>query len=104
MVGADLTRLGSQGLTAALLISGSAAIWQLFALLAAGQIAGPAIAGALVASVGAGWALAAEAATFGLSAVILAQLRQPRSSRLATQPFLRDRHDGWREFRSRTWL
>src|SRR6266545_2122224 len=92
MLGADVIRLGGQGLTAALLISGEARLWQLIVLasvnggataffnpaltgltpaivspgrlqqanvlrgisMAAGGIAGPAISGALVATIGSG--------------------------------------------------
>ena len=71
---------------------------------AAGGIAGPAVAGVLVASVGAGWALLTDAATFGVSAVFLAQLRLPARDRVHVQPFLRDLREGWREFTARTWV
>lgn len=69
-----------------------------------GEIAGPAIAGALVATVGSGWALAADAATFGTSAAFLAVVRLPPRAPLPGQSFLRDLLEGWNEFRSRTWL
>jgi MFS family permease len=142
MVGADVVRLGSQGLTAALLISGHAHVWEIAGLQAVGGlasaffypavtgltpilvsgsrlqqanvlrgisgagggIAGPAIAGTLVATVGAGWALAADAASFGVSAVFLAALRLPPHARLPAQAFFRDLREGWSEFRSHTWL
>jgi MFS family permease len=142
MIGADLARLGSQGLIAALLISGHARLWELVALSAAqgaataffnpaltgltpmiispqrlqqanvlrgismglGGIAGPALAGVLVATVGSGYALAVDAASFGVSALFLAQLRLPAHVRLPAQSFLRDLLDGWKEVRSRAWL
>jgi MFS family permease len=142
MLSADLVRLASQGLVAALLISGSARVWELIVLqavgasataffnpsltgltpmivspqrlqqanvlrglsTAAGGVAGPAVAGILVATVGSGWALAVDAASFGVSAVFLARLRLPPHARLPVQSFLRDLRDGWDEFRSRTWL
>jgi MFS family permease len=69
-----------------------------------GEVAGPAIAGVLVATVGSGWALAADAATFAISAAFLAAVTLPDRERLAAQPFLRDLLEGWHEFRSRTWL
>jgi predicted MFS family arabinose efflux permease len=69
-----------------------------------GAIAGPAIAGVLVATAGPGWALAADAATFAVSAGSLALLRLPPHVRPARQRFLGDLTDGWREFRSRTWV
>ena len=69
-----------------------------------GGIAGPALAGVLVATIGSGWALAVDAATFAVSAVCLAALRLPPRERLPQQRFLHDLRDGWREFSSRTWL
>ncbi|MDQ3866390.1 MAG: MFS transporter [Actinomycetota bacterium] len=69
-----------------------------------GEIAGPAFAGVLVATVGAGWALAVDAATFGVSAAFLAAVKLPSHDALPRQSFLRDLRDGWDEFRGRTWL
>jgi MFS family permease len=69
-----------------------------------GAIVGPALAGVLVAAAGPGWALAADAASFGVSAGSLALLRLPPHVRLARQRFIRDLSDGWREFRARTWV
>jgi MFS family permease len=71
---------------------------------ALGTVLGPAVAGALVATVGPGYALAVDATTFGVSAWYLARLRLPPDKRLPAQAVLRDLADGWREFRSRTWL
>jgi MFS family permease len=72
--------------------------------MSGGEIAGPALAGVLVATVGAGWALAVDAATFGVSALFLAGLRLPaRVPREATS-FLHDLREGWGEFSSRTWV
>jgi MFS family permease len=66
---------------------------------------GPALATALVLGVGAGEAFAFDAATFILSAVLLARVR-PRS-RGGEQPqesMLHELRAGWREVRSRTWV
>jgi MFS family permease len=71
---------------------------------ATGQIAGPAVAGVLVAGVGAGWALAVDAATFGISAVFLLQLALPARAPSPARPFLADLREGWDDFRSRAWL
>jgi predicted MFS family arabinose efflux permease len=71
---------------------------------AAGNIAGPAIAGALVAGVGAGWALGVDAATFAVSAVFLAFLALPAHDRLPGGRFVRDLRDGWDEFTARRWV
>jgi hypothetical protein len=72
--------------------------------MASTGIIGSAVSGALVAGVGAGWALAIDAATFAVSAYFLAQLQLPQHVKLAAQSFLADLRDGWREFASRTWV
>jgi MFS family permease len=142
MIGADLTRLATQGLIAILLLTGTAQVWHLIVLVAvggaataffnpaltgltpslvsddhlqqanvlrgiaqgAGGIAGPVLSGALVATVGPGWALAADAVTFGVSAFFLAQLKLPPHERLPARPFVRELLEGWDEVRKRTWL
>lgn len=73
---------------------------------AAGNIAGPAIAGVLVAIAGAGWALGADAATFGVSAVSLAAMRLParERERVPGGRFLADLRAGWDEFTARSWV
>ena len=67
-------------------------------------ILGPVVAGVLVATVGSGWALGADAATFLISAIFLSQLRVPRIAERAPASFLNELGAGWREFTSRTWL
>jgi MFS family permease len=68
-------------------------------------VAGPALAAAVVASVGAGWALAADAASFLASAAFLVRMPTAgRESRSAATPFLADLRAGWREFRMRSWV
>ena len=71
---------------------------------AAGEIGGPVTAGLLVASAGAGWALAIDAATFALSASFLARLRLPRRLERASTGYLADLRAGWGEFRARRWV
>lgn len=72
--------------------------------MAAGEIGGPILAGLLVAAAGAGWALAIDAGTFLVSAVLLTRLRlAPRPTR-DHRSFATDLHDGWREFRARRWV
>lgn len=69
-------------------------------------VAGAAVGGLLVASIGSAWSIAIDAATFALSAVFFALVRvsdvrdksQPRESTL------HELRVGWREFASRTWL
>jgi MFS family permease len=141
MVGADVTRLVTQGAFAALLLTGSAHVWQIVVLQAlngvgtalfrpastgltpqivsserlqqanallslsgsAASIAGPVIAGVLVAVAGAGWAIALDAGTFAVSALLLAGVRIAGRVR-AVASFRDDLSEGWRQVRSREWL
>ncbi len=142
MVGADLVRMSGLAASAALLIAGTAQLWELVVLqalvgTAAGffypastgllplvvrpqllqqangfrgisdgvaRIVGPVLAGLIVVVSSPGWALAVDAATFGVSAVSLAFLHLPAHERPPRQRFLHDLADGWREFSSRTWV
>ncbi|MFF6886551.1 MFS transporter [Streptomyces sp. NPDC012421] len=66
------------------------------------RVGGPALAGALILTVGPGWAFVLDAASFAVSAALLAVLRiapvpVPRRS------FVADLREGWREVRSRDW-
>lgn len=70
----------------------------------AGFIAGPPLAGVLVATVGAGSAIALDAATFAVSAACLAVLRVPRGEPSPTNTLLRDLAEGWGAYVSRRWL
>ena len=65
-------------------------------------ITGPAIGAILVAAAAPGWALAADALTFAISAALLVRLDLPSTLRLTGRSLLGDFHDGWREFTSRT--
>lgn len=70
----------------------------------AGRVAGPAIAGLLVAAASPGWAIGADAATFAVSAAALALLRVPAHRPPPGQAFLRDLRAGWGVFSSHTWI
>ncbi|WP_189186016.1 MFS transporter [Streptomyces albiflavescens] len=73
----------------------------------AAQLAGPALAGLLVAFSSAGGVFAAHAATYALSALCLLSLRLPSAApgtHSRGGSFKADLAEGWREFRSRTWL
>ena len=72
--------------------------------MASMQFAGPALAGILIVTVGPGYALAIDAASFGVSAFYLARLHLPPHVSLPPQSFARDLLDGWREFTARTWV
>jgi len=142
MLTADVVRMGVQAITAALLLSHTAEIWQLMVLQAlagtataffnpastgltpmtvsAGRLQeanalrgmsmasmgllAPALAGVLIVTVGPGYALVVDAASFGVSAVFLALLHLPPHISLPPQSFTRDLLEGWREFVSRTWV
>jgi predicted MFS family arabinose efflux permease len=74
----------------------------------AGKVAGPALAGILLALGSPGSALAVDAATFAVSAACLWSLRAQsgRAERAdsAEQDFLGDLRHGWHEFSSRDWV
>lgn len=67
-------------------------------------MAGPAIAGVLVAATSPATVFAVDAATFALSGICLLALRLPRFRPDRSQSTLRNLRTGWDEFRSRTWL
>ena len=71
-----------------------------------GTLFGPAIAGVLVATVGSGWAVAADALTYAVSALCLALLRVGWVGAVedAAESLGRQLLTGWVAFRSRTWL
>lgn len=66
------------------------------------SVAGPAVAGALIFTVGAGWAFVLDAATFAVSAGTLALIRV-RPVNVPPQSLRRDLVAGWAEVRARTW-
>jgi MFS family permease len=65
---------------------------------------GGACAGVLVALVGAGVAIAVDAATFGVSAVLMVGMRPRPQVRARGSSLLAELRDGWREFVSHRWL
>jgi MFS family permease len=71
-----------------------------------GTLIGPAIAGVLVATVGSGWAVAADACSYAVSAGCLFGLRVGWAGATGGQEetILRQLVAGWQAFRSRTWL
>jgi MFS family permease len=68
------------------------------------RIAGAALAGVLVAAVGSGWAIAANAALFAVAAVFYRRVQLPEAVKPAKTSVLADLAAGWHEFRSRTWV
>ncbi|HXQ88220.1 MAG TPA: MFS transporter [Solirubrobacterales bacterium] len=69
-----------------------------------GRVIGPALAGILLGFGSPGSALAVDAGTFAISAVVLVGLRAPRLRESVSASFFADLRHGWREFSSRTWL
>jgi MFS family permease len=68
------------------------------------SIVGPVLAGIIIAAANPGWAIAVDSTTFLVSASFLARLRLPAVAAHVRLSFLTELRDGWREFRSRTWL
>jgi MFS family permease len=72
------------------------------------NVAGPALAGVLIAAAGSGEAIAVDAGTFVISALCLARLRLPTAADEGAEadhePFLAGLRAGWQEVRSRGWL
>jgi MFS family permease len=66
-------------------------------------IGGAALAGLLVAAIGAGWAIAFDGLSFLLSAVVVARIALPETT-LEPSRLLTDLREGWGAFSSRTWL
>jgi MFS family permease len=71
----------------------------------AARVAGPVLAGVIVAGFGPGVAFAGDAATFVLSCVSLALLHLPVETEVRERPgLLADLRGGWRELTSRAWV
>jgi len=68
------------------------------------RIAGVAIAGILVATIGPGWALALDGVTYAFGALFVAMLKAAPPEPAENREFMRELAEGWREFRSRHWL
>lgn len=69
------------------------------------RILGPAVGGAIVVAGSPGSALAIDALSFVVCAVLLARINVPRRAPGDEAPsFLRELREGWTEFVSRTWL
>jgi MFS family permease len=68
------------------------------------ELAGPALATALVLGLGAGWAFALDAATFVASAYFLLRVRVADGPPTVRRTMLAELAEGFQIFRSRTWL
>jgi hypothetical protein len=67
------------------------------------RLLGPALATTLTLTVGAGWAIMLDAATFAVSAVTLARLRVPNPPPRPAERFARQLAEGWAELRRHRW-
>jgi len=70
------------------------------------RIVGPTIAGLLTASVGGGWAIAADAASFLLAAACFARISLPDlpPPAMDATTMFGDMREGWRYFKSQSWI
>lgn len=70
------------------------------------MIVGASVGGLLVAGVGPGWGLAADAVSFALSAVLFGLVRVPayREASAPRASVLRELREGWTEFIGHTWV
>ncbi|MGH3496064.1 MAG: MFS transporter [Nocardioidaceae bacterium] len=67
-------------------------------------IFGPTVSTLLVVSVGSGWAIAIDSASYAVAAVMMSILHLPASARAQATSMMHDLKEGWSEFTSRTWL
>jgi len=70
----------------------------------AAQVAGPALAGIVIAAGGPAAAIAVDAGSYAVSAIALARLSFPDAERGPARSLLRDLADGWAEFSAHSWL
>ena len=68
------------------------------------SVIGPPLAGILVAAGSTGWALAANAVTYGASALLMLRLPRSRGRVEAGGTMLGDLREGWQAFTSRRWV
>jgi MFS family permease len=142
MISADLLRLATEAITAALLFTGTTHVWELAVLQSAAgvgagffgpastallpqavsaanlqkansllsmaesgtRIFGPALSGLIVASAGAGWCFAIDAASFLVSVAFVTSMEVLEHVRPLRQRFWHEVAEGWHEVRRHRWL
>lgn len=67
-------------------------------------VVGPSLAGVLVVTIGPGWAIAVDALSFTIAAMLLGRLRLGAPERAARTSMVHDLRIGWSEFTARTWV
>jgi len=66
---------------------------------------GAAAGGTIVATIGSGWALLLDAATYATSALLLSRMHLPARARTAAAPnFVHELREGWQAFTEHTWV
>jgi MFS family permease len=65
---------------------------------------GAAVGGVLVATIGPGYALLVDGATYGTSALLLVMIHLPRRATAAATNFIRELREGWEAFTEHTWV
>jgi MFS family permease len=65
---------------------------------------GAAVGGTLVATVGSGYALLLDGATYGTSALLLAMMQMPRRATAAATNIVHELREGWQAFTEHTWV
>ncbi len=70
----------------------------------AAHVFGPLVAGAMVATVGPGWAFAADGVSFAVSGAFLLQMRVPVRPIEERRSFVAELATGWREVAARSWV
>jgi predicted MFS family arabinose efflux permease len=65
---------------------------------------GAAVGGTLVATVGSGYALLLDGATYGASALLLAMMHLPSGATTAAANIFRELREGWQAFTEHTWV
>jgi MFS family permease len=68
------------------------------------SIVGAALGGLLVAATSPGWAIAVDAATFGIAALTIGAMRLPPGLRMPGSTVVQELREGWHDFWSRGWL
>ncbi len=68
------------------------------------RIAGPAVSGLLVVTIGAGWSIALDSASFFLAAALLSGLKLGAMPARGKSALGRDLREGWQAFRAVPWL
>lgn len=68
------------------------------------SILGPSIAGVMVVTIGAGWAIAADAVSYLAGAFCLSRIVLPVRKKGSSSSFFRDFREGWLAFRALKWV